>query len=128
MATKILLVEDEEENQLLGLTVLKPLGVEVLVADNGREALALAAEKLPDLILLDIIMPGMTGLEVLERLKADAKTKDIPVMMLTSRQVVEEFRRAQELGAKGFLNKPYDIDAFLSRVCLELGLPVPKAS
>lgn len=126
MKTTILLVEDEEENQLLGMTVLKPLGVEVLLAQNGREALALAAEKVPDLILLDIIMPGLTGLEVLERLKADAKTKDIPVMMLTSRQVPEEFRKAQELGAKGFLNKPYDIDAFLSRVCLQLGLPVPR--
>lgn len=126
MKPTILLVEDEEENQLLGLTVLKPLGVEVLLAQNGREALALAAERIPDLILLDIIMPGMTGLEVLEKLKADAKTKDIPVMMLTSRQVVDEFRKAQELGAKGFLNKPYDIDAFLARVCLELGVPIPK--
>jgi CheY-like chemotaxis protein len=125
--TRILLVEDEEENQLLGTTLLRKLeGVEVLLAENGGQALKLAAEKTPDLILLDIIMPGMTGLETLEKLRADPKTKDLDVIMLTSRQLVEEFRKAQSLGVKGFLNKPYDIDDFLSRVCLHLGLPKPK--
>ena len=126
MATTILLVEDEEENQLLGMTLLRGLKVDVLLAKNGAEALALAYEKVPDLILLDIIMPIMTGLEVLARLKDDPKTRDIAVIMLTSSQRPEDFKQAQFLGAKGFLNKPYDIDAFLPRVCLELGIPMPQ--
>lgn len=126
-AARILLVEDEEENQLLGLTLLRKIeGAEVFLADNGLRCLKLAAEKQPDLILLDIIMPGMTGLETLEKLRADPATKGLDVMMLTSRKLVEEFRRAQDLGVKGFLNKPYDVEEFLARVCLHLGLPKPK--
>ncbi len=126
MAAAILLIDDEEENRLLAMTVLKTLGVEVLLAKNGAEGLALAGEKRPDLILLDIVMPGMTGLEVLQKLRADPKTRELHVVMLTSRQMPADLRQAQYLGARGFLNKPYDVDELLSRVCLELGLPMPS--
>ena len=123
----VLLVEDDEENALLGTTLLKRLGVHVLHAPDGIRALKMAAQYTPDLILLDISMPGLTGLEVLEKLRADEKTKPLSVIMLTSRQFLPEFQKAQSLGAKGFLTKPYDLDAFLSRVCMELGIPMPKA-
>ncbi len=124
MAT-ILLVEDEEENRLLGTTLLRRLRVDLLIAKNGAEALAVAYDKVPDLILLDISMPVMNGLEVLARLKEDSKTRDIRVIMLTSSRRVEDFKQAEFLGAKGFLSKPYEIDAFLPRICLELGIPIP---
>jgi len=122
---KILLVEDEEENFLLGMTLLKKLEAEVFLAKNGPEALSLAFAKVPDLILLDINMPMMNGFEVLEKLRVEPKTTDIAVIMLTSMTAPADFKRAQKLGAKGFLNKPYDIDNFLARVCLELGIPKP---
>jgi two-component system, sensor histidine kinase and response regulator len=122
---KILLVEDEEENQLLGMTLLKGLEADVSLAKNGAEALAKAYEQVPDLILLDIMMPVMTGLQVLEKLRVEPKTTDIAVIMLTSLQRQAEFEKAKKLGAKGFLSKPYEPDAFLSRVCLELGIPKP---
>jgi CheY-like chemotaxis protein len=122
---KILLVEDEEENFLLGMTLLKKLEAEVFLAKNGPEALAVAFDKVPDLILLDINMPLMNGFEVLEKLRVEPKTTDIAVIMLTSMTAPADFTRAKKLGAKGFLNKPYDIDNFLARVCLELGIPKP---
>jgi len=122
---KILLVEDEEENQLLGMTLLRKLPAQSFLARNGAEALALAIEKLPDLVLLDINMPIMNGFEVLEKLRVEPKTTELAVIMLTSSVTPADFTRAKKLGAKGFLNKPYDIDNFLSRVCLELGLPKP---
>ncbi len=120
----ILLVEDEPENQLLGRMLLGTLPVNLLLAASGSACLSIArANPDIDLILLDIVMPGMDGLQALELLKADPKTKDIPVLMLSSRE--RDYDRAQKLGAWGCLPKPYDNDVFVERIRSLLGLPQP---
>lgn len=117
----VLLVEDEPENQLLGKMLLGRLPITLLLAGSGSACVSIArANPTLDLILLDIVMPGMDGLQALELLKADAKTKDIPVLMLSSRE--KDYDRAKQLGAWGCLPKPYDNDAFVARIRSVLGL------
>jgi CheY-like chemotaxis protein len=83
MAKKILVVDDEVTVRSLLQEFFAPLGYEVLTAADGQEALTLAVEEIPDVVLLDIMMPGMDGMEVCRRLKANAGTGAIPVIMMT---------------------------------------------
>ena len=83
-------------------------GFEVETAGRGEEALAKASEVEPDLILLDVMMPGMTGWEVAERLRQEATTKDIPVIFLSARTQEEDRRRGRELGVAEYITKPFD--------------------
>ena len=102
----ILLVDDSPENiDLLG-DVLKQ-DYEIKVALSGEKALKIAGSKnLPDIILLDIMMPGMDGYEVCRRLKSDAKTQDIPVIFVTSMSEVEDETKGLEVGAIDYITKP----------------------
>ncbi len=81
--TRVLIVDDEPAIRLLGRVNLEADGIEVLEAGDGRTALELAAAELPDLILLDVVMPGLDGLEVAERLHEDERTRDIPVVFMS---------------------------------------------
>lgn len=85
--SKILVVDDFETNILLLKNILTEAGFNVKMAYSGWEALTLINRNQPDLILLDILMPGLSGMDVLEKIKADAKTKNIPVIMITAIQI-----------------------------------------
>jgi CheY-like chemotaxis protein len=109
MLKKVLLAEDDPDIQKVAKMSLKFAGVgEVLVVENGEECLAAAQREKPDVILLDVMMPRMDGYEACRRLKADAATKDIPVIFLTAKAQHFEVKKGLELGACGYLTKPFN--------------------
>ncbi|MBI5437728.1 MAG: response regulator [Nitrosomonadales bacterium] len=102
----ILAVDDDEFNLKLLNKMLAVEGYAVRTAASGEEALASVAEQLPDLILLDVMMPGIDGFEVARRLKADARTRSIPIIMVTALEDRESRLKGLENGAEEFLTKP----------------------
>jgi len=114
MAEKILVADDEQEIRNLLDHFLGGLGYEVLLASHGDEALKLAVEENPDLIILDIKMPGLDGLEVCKRLKEKEQTKLIPVIVITGFE--DNKMEALDRGADDFVNKPFDMAEIASRV------------
>ena len=118
----ILVVDDTPENLLLMRDLLKD-SYQIRVANGGERALKLAAsEAPPDLILLDIMMPGIDGYEVCRRLKADPLTREIPVVFLTAKSDTEDEKRGLELGAVDYITKPISPPIVLARVRLHLAL------
>jgi two-component system cell cycle sensor histidine kinase/response regulator CckA len=105
---RILIVDDEPQNRRLLEVMLTPEGFELAMATSGADALAKVAEQPPDLILLDVMMPGMNGYEVAATLKADPATKSIPIIMVTVRDDREAKMRGLNAGAEDFLSKPVD--------------------
>jgi CheY-like chemotaxis protein len=87
-------VDDEQANLDLMEALLKPAGFGVLMARSGREGIDVARSQLPNLILLDLIMPGLTGFDVVEALRADEATRSIPIMVLTAKLLTEADKRA----------------------------------
>jgi adenylate cyclase len=114
-AGRILVVDDTPENVRLLEAVLVPHGYEVLTATSGEEALDLVAIARPDLILLDVVMPGMDGYAVCEALRAEDKNAVLPVIMVTS-GIGPEKTKAIEAGADDFIPKPFNNDELLTRV------------
>ena len=102
----ILFLDDIPTNIVLVKALLKSKNYEVISAKTGTEALALAEERQPDVILLDIMMPVMDGYEVLARLRSNEKTKDLKVIMLSALASEEDITKSVELGADGYLTKP----------------------
>ena len=114
MAEKVLVVDDERQiRDLLG-EFLEQEGYEVLLASAGEEAIELAERKIPHAILLDVKMPGINGIEVCKRLKAEPRTQFIPVIMITG--YVDNKMIAIESGADDFVNKPIDLVELAVRV------------
>jgi CheY-like chemotaxis protein len=113
---KVLLVEDEASLRRLIEYALRTRGYEVLVAANGREGLDKAQSESPDLVLLDMIMPEMGGMEVLSVLKNDARSKDIPVLIVTASALKEDAEKAIAMGAAGYLIKPFPVPTLYDRV------------
>src|SRR5438874_895714 len=108
MPPRVLVVEDEPENRLLLGVVLTSEGYEVVEAEDGRAALAAVRDRLPDLILLDVMMPGMNGYAVLEALRADAATRSVPVIMLTALDGRADVALATMGGAESYVTKPFE--------------------
>lgn len=106
MSKKILFVEDEQSFQQALTEVLHQEGYEVLQAFDGNEGFQLAQKEKPDLILLDLILPKRDGFETLEALKAEEKTKNIPIIVLTNLEGSQDVERAIEAGATTYLPKP----------------------
>jgi len=114
---KILFIEDEAALQEAFGEVLKQKKYKVTSALNGGIGLRLAKSEKPDLILLDLVLPEMSGLEVLEKLKKDQETKDIPVIVLTNLERVAEVDKAIELGANTYLVKmQYKLDEIIGKI------------
>jgi len=107
--TKILVIEDEEHIRTVLSYNLKLDGFEVHLAENGIIGLRMAHEIKPELILLDWMMPGLDGLQVLSELKNDDMTKSIPVFMLTAKSMMTEVGRALYEGADDYITKPFDV-------------------
>jgi DNA-binding response OmpR family regulator len=112
---KILVVDDIPANVHLLEAVLGPRGYDVVSVNDGEAALALVEAEAPDLVLLDVVMPGLDGYAVCERLRASDATAVLPVIMVTS-SVNQEKTRAIEAGADDFISKPFDHDELLTRV------------
>jgi signal transduction histidine kinase len=117
----LLIVDDAPENLTAMVSVLDRL-YDLRIATSGQGALDLVAAQLPDLILLDVLMPGMDGYEVLITLKSDLKTRDIPVIFVTALNTAESESGALSAGAADFIHKPINPDVVLARVQLQLTL------
>ncbi|MBQ1782568.1 MAG: diguanylate cyclase [Gammaproteobacteria bacterium] len=112
---RVLVVDDQVTNIQLLNHILQPM-VDVSMARDGLQAIALCAQVRPDLVLLDIIMPGIDGIEVCRRLKADPATRDIPVIFVTGRDTGEDEAEGLDAGAVDFITKPFRAPAVLARV------------
>ena len=127
----VLLVDDETDVTEVLAFSLRRDGFRVLVASEAAEGLAVAKSELPDVILLDVMMPGISGWEALERLKADAETSHIPVLMCTVLAEARFLSMAAEHNAAGYIRKPFKPDAVTRtlRGILESGskYPTPEA-
>ena len=106
---RILVVEDNEKNMKLFRDVLNATGFETLEAATGVEAVALAAEHVPDLVLMDIQLPDIDGVEALAQLRADARTASIPVLALTAQAMHGDRERFLAAGFDGYISKPVNI-------------------
>lgn len=104
--TKILIVDDDPRNLKVLEVMLHAQGHGTLRANSGKDALQLAMQELPDLILLDVMMPDMNGFEVVERLKSTPPTSSIPIIMITSLDDRESHQYALQAGADEFISKP----------------------
>ena len=109
---RILLVEDNPMNRRVAEFLLKSEGYIVYEARNGPEALELVKTHLPDLILMDLQLPGLDGFATTRIIKEDAATKDIPVVALTAYAMGGDAERALEAGCDGYITKPIDADEF----------------
>lgn len=107
-AKKILVVDDEEHVVAAIATNLQLEGYEVIPAYNGMEALEFVREEKPDLVVLDVMMPEMSGWEVLQSLKTDPATENLPVIMLTALSQDRDIEKGWELEANAYLTKPFD--------------------
>jgi CheY-like chemotaxis protein len=107
-APLVLLVDDERAIRTICRVNLEGDGLAVTEASEGEEALEEVRRKRPSVVLLDVMMPGVDGWSVAERLAEDSETRDIPVVFLSARAAREDRLRAQELGAVGYIVKPFD--------------------
>ena len=115
--SKILVVDDNDQNrELLEAHVQDLSGVTVISAVDGTDALEAVAREHPDLILLDIMMPKMSGFEVCRRLKSDPSTKDIPVVMVTALNEIADHEKGIECGCDDFLSKPVNRLELVKRI------------
>jgi DNA-binding response OmpR family regulator len=114
--TLILVVDDNEMNRDMLSRRLQRQDYEVLVAEDGEKALAIVKERPFDLVLLDIMMPNLSGYEVLEQLKADIETQHIPVIMISAVDDLDSVVRCIELGAEDYLFKPFNPVLLKARV------------
>ena len=122
MAT-ILIVEDNVTNMKLSTFLLESADYTVLAATNAESGLTLAREARPDLILMDIQLPGMDGLEATTLLKADEATRRIPVIALTALAMKGDEERILAAGCDGYIAKPLDYKDFLARIKARLATP-----
>jgi two-component system sensor histidine kinase/response regulator len=117
---KILIVDDQPVNVQLLKRKLEREGMQIISAYHGRDALALVAKERPDLILLDVMMPDMDGIEICQRLQADEDTRPIPVIFITARSSKEGKLEGLGVGAVDYITKPIDLDETLARVQTQL--------
>jgi two-component system cell cycle response regulator len=120
---EILIAEDDRVTVQILSSVLKKAGYDVLIAHDAMQAVMMAMRKPPDAILLDIGMPGGTGMQVLQRLKASTRTSMIPVIVLTGSTEPDLPDRVRALGAAEFMSKPVDPATLLSTLQRLLGQP-----
>ncbi len=112
----VLIVEDNQESIDLLVYFLRPAGYEILTASDGYQAIEMVENHAPDIILLDIMLPGLDGYEVCERLKKNERTFHIPIIMITALKELKDKIRALEAGADDFISKPFDSVELLARV------------
>ena len=118
MPKKILIVDDEPHIRALleqTLEDFEDLGIELLSASNGMEAWEMAKQEIPNLVILDVMMPHMSGYEVCERIKAEPTLTDAYVIMLTAKGQEVDRQRGKKVGADEYITKPFDPDYLIER-------------
>jgi len=120
--SKILLVDDQVQNLQLLVEVFAGSTYEIMASKSGEDALRIAAEELPDLILLDINMPDMDGFKVCKALKKDPLTSDISIIFLSAQNSSVDESKALSIGAVDFISKPFSVDIVKQRVKIHLEL------
>ena len=121
MQQTVLIIEDEKLIIVSTQMVLEAAGFRVESATNGEEGIAKARSEAPDLILLDIMMPGIDGWETLTRLKRDATTVNIPVVIFTAREHSRGHQKSSEMGAADYFRKPFEPDELIELVEKHVG-------
>jgi DNA-binding response OmpR family regulator len=115
-APLVLVADDEDDIRSLVSFRLKRAGYDVITAADGEEALVLATTRLPDLVVLDMMMPKATGLEVMRSMREQSRTKDIPIILLTARAQEADVARGFEAGADDYVKKPFSPQDLQARV------------
>ena len=113
---KILIVDDEQDIVETLKFMLEAQGYECYCAYDGETGLSMAKEIIPDLMILDVMMPKMNGYKISRLLKYDAKYKDIPILMITARSQEEDKLIGQETGVNEYITKPFDLDEVIEKV------------
>ena len=113
---KILIADDRPEVVELVRVTLEGEDYEIVDASNGEETLRKARLEKPDLVLLDVVMPKMDGFEVCRKLKKDPQTKEIPIIMLTAKGQEADKEKGREVGASGYITKPFSPSALLIKI------------
>ncbi len=116
IATRIIIIEDEADIREVLAYNLKRQGFAVAQAGDGLSGLALVQQELPDLVLLDLMLPGLDGLEICRRLKAGEATRDLPLIMVTARGEENDIVTGLELGADDYITKPFGTRELLARI------------
>ena len=117
----ILVADDEEDIRELVSYRLSRSGYEVIGAEDGQDALERAREQVPDLMVLDVMMPRLDGYELTRRLRAEESLRSVPVILLTARSQESDVSRGFEVGADDYLKKPFNPDELVARVRAVLG-------
>jgi CheY-like chemotaxis protein len=118
---KILLVDDSKTALLMEQMILKKCSYDVVLAQDGAEAVAKATSERPDLILMDVVMPKMSGLEAVAELRRQESTKSIPIIMVSTRGEGPSLEAGYESGCNDYLTKPIDATALLAKIRDYLG-------
>lgn len=126
-APSVLVVEDEPAQREVLAYNLEAEGFRVQQADNGEEALLIVAEETPDLIVLDWMLPSVSGIEVCRRLKSRADTRNVPIIMLSARSEETDLVRGLETGADDYIVKPYSVAELMARVRTQLRRSRPSS-
>ncbi len=113
---RILVVEDNEDNIRLVRFILERSGYEVIEARDGAEGVALAVKEKPDLVIMDIQLPDIDGLEATKRIRASEADSDIPIIALTSYAMPGDREKALAAGCNGYITKPIDVDTFIAEI------------
>jgi len=113
---KILVIDDSETNLLLLRAVLEDAGYDVELLDDSQKAVAYIDNYQPDLILLDLLMPGMDGFEFMHKIHQDTSKTGFPIVVVTAYDSQDNKQKAKDLGAVDVINKPIDISSFLDKV------------
>ena len=121
MAKTILIVEDNELNMKLFNDLLEAKGYDILQTRNGREALEIARSKNPDLILMDIQLPEVSGLDVTKWIKEDPATASIPIIAVTAFAMKGDEERIRQGGCEAYISKPISVASFLETIQFHIG-------
>ena len=116
----ILIVEDNEKNRRLARDILQVKGYRTVEAETGETGIELAAEQAPDLVLMDIHLPGINGIEALKKLRTVERTRRIPVLAFTASVMPQDRREIMDAGFDGFVSKPINLKEFIATVAKAL--------
>jgi len=116
MSKRILVIEDQEDNRQIVRDLMAASGYELIEATTGEEGIAAAARERPDLILMDIQLPGIDGYEVTRRIKANPQLKTIPIIAVTSYALSGDDKKAFAAGCDGYVTKPYSPRLLLAKI------------
>ena len=116
----ILVIEDEEPVRENILEILENEGFDTITAENGSIGLYLAQEKIPDLILCDVLMPELDGYGVLNALRSESKTATIPFMFLSAKTAAMDLQQGMDLGANAYLRKPFTLEELLIAIAINI--------